>query len=110
NSDWTPERTLDGAAYTPSAYSWGRSPTVAPAGLTVYSGAAFPEWRGDLIIGGLSSGRLLRAVVEGGRIASVESLMEHRPVRIRNVKQAPDGALFILTDEADGKIIRLDRE
>lgn len=109
NSDWTPERTLDGATYTPPAYSWARAMTVAPAGLSVYSGGAFPEWRGDLIIGGLSSGRLMRADIENGRVVGVESLMEHRPVRIRNVKQAPDGALFILTDEADGKIVLLDR-
>lgn len=109
NTEWQPERTVDGATYTAPAWTWGTSQTVAPAGLTVYSGAAFPEWRGDLIIGGLSRGNLIRADVEDGRVISVEPLMADRPVRLRNAKQSPDGTLYILTDEADGKIVRLDR-
>jgi glucose/arabinose dehydrogenase len=108
NTEWKPERTLNEAVYAPPAFTWGGETTVAPTGLAVYSGSAFPEWHGDLIIGGLSRGNLLRADIEDGKIVSVEPLLADRPVRIRNAKQGPDGALYILTDEADGRIIRLD--
>lgn len=109
NTEWKPGKTLEGAAYTPPAFTWGRETTVAPTGLTVYSGKAFPEWRGDLIIGGLSRGNLLRADIDGGKVVSVEPLMADQPVRIRNAKQGPEGSLYVLTDEANGRIIRLDR-
>lgn len=99
---------VEGAAYTDPVHEW-RGRTVAPTGLTFYTGGIFPEWRGDLIVAGLRRGYLMRLDVEDGAVRGVEYLLEDAPVRLRNVAQGPDGALYIVTDEADGKVIRLDR-
>jgi glucose/arabinose dehydrogenase len=97
-----------GVTFTDPQHVWtGR--TVAPTGLTFYSGTAFPEWRGDLLVAGLRRGYLMRLDVEGEDVRGVEYLLEDAPVRLRNVKQSPDGQLYVLTDEDDGKLIRLVR-
>jgi glucose/arabinose dehydrogenase len=108
NADYTPSRSLPGAVYRAPAWAF-TDRTVAPAGLVVYAGTEFPEWRGDLIVAGLSRGYLLRADVEGGRIVGVHDLMDEPRVRLRNVKQAPDGALYALTDEREGRLLRVRR-
>jgi glucose/arabinose dehydrogenase len=108
NADYTPGRTLPGATYRAPAWAF-TDRTVAPAGLVVYTGTDFPEWRGDLIVAGLSRGYLLRADVEGGRIVGVHDLMNEPRVRLRNVKQGPEGALYALTDERDGRLLRVRR-
>jgi len=98
---------LPGAIYTAPAWTW-MDRTVAPAGLVVYSGSQFPEWRGDLLLAGLGAGSLLRLDVEGDRILGEEPLLAG--TRLRNVKQAPDGTLYLLTDEDDGRLLRLERK
>lgn len=100
---------LPGARYTDPVHVWADR-TVAPTGLTFYSGDTFPEWRGDLLVAGLSRGYLMRVRVKDLTVVGVEYLLEDAPVRLRSVKQAPDGALYLLTDELDGKLIRLERD
>jgi aldose sugar dehydrogenase len=86
-------------------YYW--DPVISPSGMTIYSGALFPEWRGNFFIGGLSSRALVRLVVEGDRVVGEERLLTELRARIREVVQGPDGALYLLTDASNGKLLKL---
>ncbi len=114
DADYRPVSPQPGAAATPApphrdpAYVW-RDRTVAPTGLTFYTGTEFPEWRRSLLVAGLGRGHLMRFTLADGRVGAVEYLLEDAPMRLRAVAQAPDGALYVLTDEVDGKLIRLAR-
>jgi glucose/arabinose dehydrogenase len=79
-------------------------PSIAPSGLTVYEGALFPEWKGDLFIGALVNKEVRRLDISGGKVIAEESLFSELGVRIRDVRAGPDGALYILTP---GQIIRV---
>jgi len=81
------------------------SPTIGPSGALFYDGALVPAWDGNLLIGGLTSRSLVRLTVEGDRVLSQERL--RLGVRIRDVAQALDGALLLITDEEKGRILRL---
>ncbi len=96
---------IPGNNYTDPVWSW--SQTVAPTGLYFYSGNEFAAWNRNLFIGGLSKGSLWRLVVEGETIKSAEELFTDDRVRIRKVLQSPMGKLYILTDEVNGKLIRI---
>ncbi|MEB3358030.1 MAG: PQQ-dependent sugar dehydrogenase [Synechococcales bacterium] len=83
------------------------SSTVAPSGLTVYRGDRFPQWQGNLFAGGLVSRDVRRIELDGaGNVVSQESIAIGQ--RVRDVRQGPDGLLYILTDEANGQLIRLE--
>jgi len=86
-------------------YYW--DPVISPSGLTIYSGDLFPEWKGNLFIGGLSSQALVRLVLENDRVVGEERLLMDRGDRIREVVQGPEGALYLLTDDDDGKLLKL---
>jgi glucose/arabinose dehydrogenase len=86
-------------------YYW--DPVISPSGLTIYSGELFPEWKGNLFIGGLSSEALVRLVLEGDRVVGEERLLMDRKARIREVIQGPDGALYLLTDDEDGSLLKV---
>jgi glucose/arabinose dehydrogenase len=83
-------------------YYW--DPVIAPSGAQVYTGSAFPAWRGSLFIGGLASTRLVRLVIENGRVTGEEHLLADRQKRIRDVRQGPDGALYLVTDEDSAEL------
>ncbi|WP_319476057.1 PQQ-dependent sugar dehydrogenase [Marispirochaeta aestuarii] len=83
-------------------------PSIAPSGMAVYTGDAFPSWKGDIFVGALAGQHLRRLVREGSRIVSQEVLLEKRVGRIRDVRQGPEGALYILTDERNGSLYRLE--
>lgn len=84
-------------------YYW--DPVIAPAGAAFYTGNAFPVWQGDLFVGGLRTARVSRLVMEDGRVAAEEWLeIGHR---VRDVVQGPDGFLYLITDEADGRVMRI---
>jgi len=86
-------------------------PSIAPSGLAVYEGAMFPEWNGDLLAGALKFQLLSRLDRdESGRIVKEERMLEGAFGRIRDVNVAPDGAIWLLTDESDGQIIRISRD
>lgn len=106
NAEYAPPA-IEGAIETP-VWSWPE--TVAPTGLTFYTGGAFPEWEGNLFVAGLSRGSLWRLETDGDIVVSAVRMFEDAPVRLRNVRQGPDGALYLLTDEADGRILRIDRQ
>lgn len=86
-------------------YYW--DPVISPSGLTIYSGALFSEWKGNFFIGGLSSKALIRLVLEDDRVVGEERLLTELNARIREVVEGPDGAMYVLTDESDGKVLRL---
>ncbi|HPH20888.1 MAG TPA: PQQ-dependent sugar dehydrogenase, partial [Haliscomenobacter sp.] len=81
--------------------------TVAPTGLTFYSGDEFPTWKGNLFVTGLSKGSLWRVTLENETVKNVEELFLDSRVRARKVLQSPMGKLYILTDETNGQLIRI---
>jgi aldose sugar dehydrogenase len=87
-------------------YFW--YPDVAPCGLIFYTGDMFPEWKGNVLIGGLGAKSLIRLVLDGDKVVAEERLLKDLNTRVREVQQAPDGALFILLD--DGRLIRVSRK
>ena len=69
--------------------------------------AAFPEWRGSLFVGSLAQTRLVRLTLDGTRVSGEEHLLADRGQRVRDVRQAPDGTLFVVTDEDNGELWKL---
>ncbi|MDM7924083.1 MAG: PQQ-dependent sugar dehydrogenase [Pyrinomonadaceae bacterium] len=86
-------------------YYW--DPVIAPSGMEFYTGSAFPEWKGNIFIGGLASKRLVRVVLKDGRVSGEEHLLTDRGQRIRDVRQGPDGALYVVTDDSNGELWRI---
>ncbi len=86
-------------------YYW--DPVISPSGMTFYTGTLFPEWRGNFFIGGLSSQALVRLVLSEDRVIGEERLLTDLGARIREVVQGPDGALYLLTDAADGRLLKV---
>jgi glucose/arabinose dehydrogenase len=86
-------------------YYW--DPVIAPSGAQFYTGDAFPAWRGSLFIGGMKATRLVLLTLENGRVTGEEHLLAERGKRIRDVRQGPDGALYLVTDEDDGEVWRI---
>ena len=80
-------------------YYW--DPVIAPSGATFYTGAAFPQWRGNLFVGALGQQRLVRLVLDGRRVVGEEHLLEDRKQRVRDVRQGPDGLLYVVTDQGE---------
>ena len=83
-------------------------PSIAPSGMAFYDGEAFPEWQGDLFVGALRSQLLARLELDGERVVAEERLLEGAIGRIRDVEVGPDGYLYLLTDESDGGLYRLE--
>jgi aldose sugar dehydrogenase len=86
-------------------YFW--DPVIAPSGLQFYTGNAFPAWRGNAFIGGLASKQLTRLVLDGTRVVGEEHLLADRNQRVRDVRQGPDGLLYLVTDEQAGELWKL---
>lgn len=81
------------------------TPVISPSGIAFYSGDAIPAWKGNLLIGGLSSQALVRLTLDGETVKGEERIAVG--TRIRDVAQAPDGSVYLLTDENDGQVLRL---
>ncbi len=80
----------------PPRYYW--DPTIGPSGLTFYYGRLFPAWKGSLFVGGLRGMVLDRLEIAGDKITAEEPLLTELKQRIRDVREGPDGALYVLTD------------
>ncbi len=93
------------AGFEQPVYYW--DPVIAPSGAQFYTGTAFPAWRGSLFIGGLREMRLVRLVIQGDRVTGEEHLLTDRRKRIRDVRQGPDGALYVITDEDSAELWRI---
>jgi aldose sugar dehydrogenase len=83
------------------------TPVISPSGIAFYTGDAFPGWRGSLFLAALNPPGLVRLSTEGDRVAGEERLLTGL-VRMRHVVQGPDGRLYVLTQETEGRILRLD--
>ena len=82
-------------------------PSIAPSGMTFYNGDQFVNWNGNLFVGSLKFSQLVRLELNGGKITHEERLLSDLFGRIRDVRQGPDGLIYLLTDENDGQLIRL---
>ena len=85
------------------------TPSIAPAGLAVYHGDLFPDWRGDLLVPALKGRAIHRVLRNGGKIVGQQTLLAELNQRMRDVKVGPDGAIYVLTDGADASLLRLTR-
>jgi glucose/arabinose dehydrogenase len=83
-------------------------PSIAPSGMVFYTGDRYPGWRGSLFVGSLKFGRLARLELDGERVVREERLLDGYGQRIRDVRQGPDGYLYLLTDAPNGRLVRLD--
>jgi len=84
-------------------YYW--DPVIAPCGMTIYKGALFAGWRDDILVGGLRAQAVVHLHMQGDRVVSEERI----PIgaRVRDVTQGPDGALYVVTEEINGRLLRL---
>ncbi len=87
---------------------WQWTPSIAPSGLAFYAGQRFPDWHGDLFAGALKFQRLSRLVVAENRVIEEERLLADLGQRVRDVRTANDGLLYLLTDANDGRLLRLE--
>ncbi|MEK9901477.1 MAG: PQQ-dependent sugar dehydrogenase, partial [Rhodospirillaceae bacterium] len=93
------------AGMEPPLHHW--TPSIAPSGMAFYDGDAFPRWRGNLFVGSLKFRYLARLTLDGTRVVAEERLIAGQHGRIRDVRQGPDGLIYLLSDESDGQLLRL---
>ena len=86
-------------------YYW--DPSIAVSGLTFYTGDLFPSWKGNLLVGSLKGAHVQRLVMKDGEVIAHEKLAADLDERIRDVRQGPDGAVYLLTDELKGALVRV---
>jgi glucose/arabinose dehydrogenase len=82
-------------------------PSIAPSGMAFYQGALFPKWKGSLFTGALAGQMLVRLSLDGDRVTGEERLLQNLGERIRDVREGPDGALWLLTDSGNGSLLRV---
>ncbi len=95
----------DREGFEQPVYYW--DPVIAPSGAQFYTGNAFPAWRGSLFIGSLGEKRLVRLTIDNDRVTGEEHLLVDRKQRVRDVRQGPDGALYVVTDQEKGELWRI---
>ena len=83
-------------------------PSIAPSGMAFVSGSKFPQWTGDLLVGALRDQMLVRLVLDGEKVVREERLLKGLVGRIRDVRMGPDGLVYLLTDDAEGALLRLE--
>ncbi|MDH3228954.1 MAG: PQQ-dependent sugar dehydrogenase, partial [Alphaproteobacteria bacterium] len=83
-------------------------PSIAPSGMAFYTGDKFPAWRGNLLVGALKYQLVARLVLDGETVVGEERILGELGERIRDVRQGPDGYVYLLTDESDGRILRVE--
>jgi glucose/arabinose dehydrogenase len=86
-------------------YYW--DPSIAPSGMAFYAGELFPEWKGNLFVGALRGAALHRLVLDGEKVVGEEALLRDLGERIRDVRAGPDGALWLLTDNPQGRVLHV---
>jgi glucose/arabinose dehydrogenase len=86
-------------------YYW--DPVIAPAGAQFYTGSAFPEWRNSLFVGSMKDRMLVRLTLANDRVSGEEHLLKGRGQRVRDVRQGPDGALYLVTDQEQGELWKI---
>ena len=87
-------------------YYW--DPVIAPSGALFYTGEAFKDWQGDLLIGSMTPGALVRLQMEGGKVVKETRYLGELKQRIRDVQQGQDGSIYLITDMPKGKVLKLE--
>lgn len=87
------------------AFYW--DPSIAPSGMAFYTGDRFPAWRGSVLVGALAGSLVSRLELDGSRVVREERILAQLGERIRDVRQGPDGFVYLVTDSAQGRILRL---
>ena len=87
-------------------YYW--DPSIAPSGMAFYSADRFAQWKGNLFVGALKDRHLSRLVLDGDKVIAEERLLEGLRSRVRDVRQGPDGYLYVLTDSTGGRLVRVE--
>jgi glucose/arabinose dehydrogenase len=82
-------------------------PSIAPSGMAFYQGDLFPMWKGSLFVGALASAMLVRLTLDGDKVTGEERLLQGLRERIRDVRVGPDGAIYLVTDNSAGRILRM---
>lgn len=83
------------------------APSIAPSGFALYLGDKFPAWHGDFFVGALAEKSVRRVRISNGKPVTQEVLLRELDARIRDVREGPDGYLYVLTDEENGRLLRL---
>lgn len=86
---------------------WHWTPSIAPSGMAFYTGELIPGWKGNLLNGALKFELLSRLELNGDKVVKEEQLLQGLHERIRDVRQGPDGAVYLLTDNSSGRILRI---
>ncbi len=94
-----------GQGFAEPLYQW--TPPIAPSGMAFYTGQAFPQWQGNLFIGALAGQHLVRLVLDGNTVVEEHRLLAGKGWRIRAISQGQDGALYLLTDDDNGQLVKL---
>jgi aldose sugar dehydrogenase len=100
-----PDPTADAGLELPLLH-W--TPSIAPSGMAVYTGDVFPQWRGDVFVGALAGQHLRRVRFDGTRVVEQEELLRDRRHRIRDVRNGPDGLIYLLVDDSRAPLLRLE--
>ncbi len=87
-------------------YHW--DPSIAPSGMAFYTGDKFPAWRGNLLVGALKYALVARLELDGETVVAEERILKELDERIRDVRQGPEGYIYLLTDSSDGAILRVE--
>lgn len=108
NYGWPRCRGIDTCgSYLPAAAEFTRDDTIAISDLIFYKGNAFPEWQGDILFVALKTGRLYRVQLDGDKVLSHEILIDDSFGRLRDIAEAPDGSLYLATDNGEDQILHL---
>jgi len=94
------------AGYEQPVYYW--DPVIAPSGMQFYTGDAFPAWKGSLFIGSMGQTRLVRLTLKDNRVTGEEHLLKERGQRVRDVRQGAKGELYLVTDQENGELWRIE--
>lgn len=86
---------------------WLWTPSISPSGMALYRGEGFPQWQGDLFVGALVDREVRRLAIRDGKVIAEHALFSEINARVRDVRLAADGYLYLLTDSEDGKLIRV---
>ncbi|MBK8813714.1 MAG: PQQ-dependent sugar dehydrogenase [Acidobacteria bacterium] len=100
-----PDSVTERAGFESPVYYW--DPVIAPSGMEFYTGKVFKAWRGSVFIGGLASKRLVRLVIKDNRVVGEQHLLTDRGQRLRDVREGPDGALYVVTDDPNGELWKI---
>lgn len=98
----------EASGFAAPVFHW--NPSVSPSGMLFYTGKLFAEWQGDLFVGALNGMALVRLDMQNGKPVKEERLLQELKERIRDVREAPDGSIYLIVDSPNGRILRVEKK